>query len=113
MQAVENRGWNGSMKMQKPLFGHGPPTNKFSAAMRLRQLGTTQSVTFLAPPEVYCGIVDLRLAHTREGNVPALNVLLISKCYGSGWLRLSSKRLPPLVLLFGPQNSRQHFLISG
>ncbi|KAI3549226.1 hypothetical protein CABS03_12069 [Colletotrichum abscissum] len=29
------------------------------AAMRLRQLGTTQSVTFFAPPEVYQSIVDL------------------------------------------------------
>ncbi|KAM3439603.1 hypothetical protein MY4824_002595 [Beauveria thailandica] len=33
------------------------------AAMRLRQLGTTQSVAFLAPPEVYRGILDLRVAH--------------------------------------------------
>ncbi|TDZ35090.1 hypothetical protein C8035_v009994 [Colletotrichum spinosum] len=30
------------------------------AAMRLRQLGTTQSVTFFAPPEVYQSILDLR-----------------------------------------------------
>ncbi|ATY61665.1 very large low complexity [Cordyceps militaris] len=30
------------------------------AAMRLRQLGTTQSVAFLAPPEVYRAILDLR-----------------------------------------------------
>ncbi|KAM3508890.1 hypothetical protein MY11210_006533 [Beauveria gryllotalpidicola] len=29
----------------------------------LRQLGTTQSVAFLAPPEVYRGILDLRVAH--------------------------------------------------
>ncbi|KAI8296379.1 hypothetical protein K4K59_004011 [Colletotrichum sp. SAR11_240] len=30
------------------------------AAMRLRQLGTTQSVTFFAPPEVYQSILDLQ-----------------------------------------------------
>ncbi|OHE94857.1 hypothetical protein CORC01_09875 [Colletotrichum orchidophilum] len=30
------------------------------AAMRLRQLGTTQSVTFFAPPEVYQSIIDLQ-----------------------------------------------------
>ncbi|KAF2396522.1 hypothetical protein EJ06DRAFT_222752 [Trichodelitschia bisporula] len=30
------------------------------AAMRLRQLGTTQSVTFFAPPEVHQSILDLR-----------------------------------------------------
>lgn len=34
--------------------------------MRLRQLGTTQSVAFLAPPEVFQGILDLRMAHTQE-----------------------------------------------
>lgn len=30
------------------------------AAMRLRQLGTTQSITFFAPPEVHHSILDLR-----------------------------------------------------
>ncbi|KAL2761066.1 hypothetical protein ACRALDRAFT_1045793 [Sodiomyces alcalophilus JCM 7366] len=30
------------------------------AAMRLRQLGSTQSVTFVAPPEVYRSVLDLR-----------------------------------------------------
>ncbi|KAK2040736.1 hypothetical protein LZ31DRAFT_603645 [Colletotrichum somersetense] len=30
------------------------------AAMRLRQLGTTQSVTFFAPPEVYQSILDIQ-----------------------------------------------------
>ncbi|KAK0755675.1 hypothetical protein N5P37_011775, partial [Trichoderma harzianum] len=35
------------------------------AAMRLRQLGSTQSVTFVAPPEVYRSILDLRTEHTR------------------------------------------------
>lgn len=34
--------------------------------MRLRQLGTTQSVAFLAPPEVYRSILDVRRAHTHE-----------------------------------------------
>lgn len=28
--------------------------------MRLRQLGTTQSVTFFVPPEVHQGIADLQ-----------------------------------------------------
>ncbi|KAH7121598.1 hypothetical protein EDB81DRAFT_605619, partial [Dactylonectria macrodidyma] len=32
------------------------------AAMRLRQLGSTQSVAFIAPPEVYQSIIDLRPA---------------------------------------------------
>lgn len=36
-----------------------------TAAMRLRQLGSTQSVTFVAPPEVYRSILDLRTEHTR------------------------------------------------
>lgn len=31
-----------------------------AAAMRLRQLGTTQSVVFFAPPEVHQGILDLQ-----------------------------------------------------
>ena len=30
------------------------------AAMRLRQLGTTQAVTFFIPPEVHQNIADLR-----------------------------------------------------
>ncbi|KAJ4211923.1 hypothetical protein NW759_012210 [Fusarium solani] len=33
------------------------------AAMRLRQLGSTQSVAFVAPPEVYQGILRLRSAY--------------------------------------------------
>jgi hypothetical protein len=33
------------------------------AAMRLRLLGKSQSVTFFAPPEVHQGIVDIRNAH--------------------------------------------------
>lgn len=40
--------------------------NTLTAAMRLRQLGTTQSVAFLAPPEVYRSILDVRRAHTHE-----------------------------------------------
>lgn len=31
--------------------------------MRLRQLGSTQSIAFVAPPEVYQSIIDLRLGH--------------------------------------------------
>ncbi|KAK5999276.1 hypothetical protein PT974_01669 [Cladobotryum mycophilum] len=38
------------------------------AAMRLRQLGSTQSVAFMAPPEVYRSIIDARSAHI--GNQP-------------------------------------------
>lgn len=34
-----------------------------SAAMRLRQLGSTQSVSFVAPPEVYQSILRLRSAY--------------------------------------------------
>ncbi|KAJ4329354.1 hypothetical protein N0V84_000249 [Fusarium piperis] len=34
------------------------------AAMRLRQLGTTQSVSFVAPPEVYQSILRLRKTYT-------------------------------------------------
>ena len=36
------------------------------AAMRLRQLGSTQSVTFFAPPEVHQSILDLRRGQIRE-----------------------------------------------
>ncbi|KAI8716467.1 hypothetical protein NCS52_00940700 [Fusarium sp. LHS14.1] len=35
------------------------------AAMRLRQLGTTQSVSFVAPPEVYQSILRLRTTYSR------------------------------------------------
>ena len=38
----------------------------FKAAMRLRQLGTTQSVVFLAPPEVHQSILDLRRNNLRD-----------------------------------------------
>lgn len=33
------------------------------AAMRLRQLATTQSIAFVAPPEVYTSVLSLRSAH--------------------------------------------------
>lgn len=32
----------------------------FSAAMRLRQLGTTQVISFFIPPEVHQSIADLQ-----------------------------------------------------
>ncbi|TQV93180.1 P-loop containing nucleoside triphosphate hydrolase [Cordyceps javanica] len=38
------------------------------AAMRLRQLGTTQSVVFLASPEVHYAMLDLRLAHVNNAS---------------------------------------------
>ncbi|KAK2596613.1 hypothetical protein QQS21_006289 [Conoideocrella luteorostrata] len=40
------------------------------AAMRLRKLGTTQSVAFIAPPEVYRSIIDVRAAHIQECSTP-------------------------------------------
>ncbi|KAH7121751.1 hypothetical protein B0J13DRAFT_599348 [Dactylonectria estremocensis] len=43
------------------------------AAMRLRQLGSTQSVSFVAPPEVHQSIVDLRSAHSRDANDRPVN----------------------------------------
>ncbi|KAF4502839.1 very large low complexity [Fusarium agapanthi] len=36
------------------------------AAMRLRQLATTQSITFVAPPEVYTSVLSLRSVHSPE-----------------------------------------------
>lgn len=36
------------------------------AAMRLRQLGTTQSVVFVAPPEVHQSILDLRKKRSKD-----------------------------------------------
>ena len=38
-----------------------------SAAMRLRQLGSTQSITFFAPPEVHQSILDFR--NKRHGDL--------------------------------------------
>lgn len=43
-----------------------------AAAMRLRQLGTTQSVAFLAPPEVYRSMLDVRRSHTQESSRPLM-----------------------------------------
>jgi hypothetical protein len=43
------------------------------AAMRLRQLATTQSVSFVAPPEVYASVFSLRSAHSRK--IAALQIL--------------------------------------
>ena len=40
--------------------------NTFIAAMRLRQLATSQSVTFFAPPEVHQSILDLRQKKTGD-----------------------------------------------
>lgn len=34
--------------------------------MRLRQLGTSQSITFFIPPEVHQVILDLRRKSTRD-----------------------------------------------
>ncbi|KAM0185118.1 hypothetical protein ACHAPI_012283 [Fusarium lateritium] len=36
------------------------------AAMRLRQLATTQSISFVAPPEVYTSVLSLRSAHNSK-----------------------------------------------
>ncbi|KAM0229983.1 hypothetical protein ACHAPO_009535 [Fusarium lateritium] len=36
------------------------------AAMRLRQLATTQSISFVAPPEVHTSVLSLRSAHNSE-----------------------------------------------
>ncbi|KAI6756012.1 hypothetical protein HG530_011748 [Fusarium avenaceum] len=40
------------------------------AAMRLRQLATTQSVSFIAPPEVYTSVLSLRSTHSRNVAAP-------------------------------------------
>ncbi|KAH8698926.1 hypothetical protein BGW36DRAFT_406791 [Talaromyces proteolyticus] len=66
------------------------------AAMRLRQLGTTQSVTFIAPPEVHQSIMDTR---QRGLNLPidssdVLRWLLIQTCN-------SNKDLQPLYFAQG------------
>ncbi|EFQ97651.1 hypothetical protein MGYG_00689 [Nannizzia gypsea CBS 118893] len=54
------------------------------AAMRLRQLGTTQSITFFAPPEVHHSILDSRKIHPSIP-VSAADVvywLLVQTCIG-------------------------------
>jgi hypothetical protein len=47
------------------------------AAMRMRLLGKTQSITFLSPPEVHQSILDLRSAANAPGNVPVCSVDVI------------------------------------
>ncbi|KAJ9255026.1 hypothetical protein DTO207G8_3210 [Paecilomyces variotii] len=45
------------------------------AAMRLRQLGTTQSITFIAPPEVHQSILDIR-QKGRTGYINSYDVIV-------------------------------------
>lgn len=45
--------------LKLPLRARGALTLTNTAAMRLRQLGTTQSITFFAPPEVHQSIIDV------------------------------------------------------
>jgi hypothetical protein len=54
------------------------------AAMRLRQLGTTQSVTFVAPPEVHQSILDLRKLGPNDqvSSKDIIHWLLDSTCQG-------------------------------
>ncbi|EAW10826.1 uncharacterized protein ACLA_053000 [Aspergillus clavatus NRRL 1] len=44
---------------------HQTKDHTVQAAMRLRQLGTTQSITFVAPPEVHQSILDVRRQNKR------------------------------------------------
>jgi hypothetical protein len=59
-------------------------TNCFLAAMRLRQLATTQSVVFLAPPEVNQSILDLRnkTAGDHIDSTDVIHWLLEQTCNG-------------------------------
>ncbi|KAF5691719.1 hypothetical protein FCIRC_297 [Fusarium circinatum] len=58
--------------LKLPLYAQGAVTLGISstkdqitqAAMRLRQLATTQSIAFVAPPEVYTSVLSLRSAHS-------------------------------------------------
>jgi hypothetical protein len=58
--------------LKLPTYAHGALTLGISstkdqivqAAMRLRQLATTQSISFVAPPEVYTSVLSLRSAHS-------------------------------------------------
>ncbi|KAF7550098.1 hypothetical protein G7Z17_g5937 [Cylindrodendrum hubeiense] len=52
------------------------------AAMRLRQLGTTQSVTFFVPPEVHQGIADLqgKTIHDHVDSADVIEWLLDNTC---------------------------------
>ncbi|KAF3491028.1 uncharacterized protein GIQ15_00545 [Arthroderma uncinatum] len=54
------------------------------AAMRLRQLGTTQSITFFAPPEVHQSILDSRQkpSFVPVDSVDVVYWLLIQTCIG-------------------------------
>ncbi|PFH62337.1 hypothetical protein XA68_14064 [Ophiocordyceps unilateralis] len=59
------------------------------AAMRLRQLATTQSILFCAPPEVYRSVVDLR-RKWHEATIDSLDVvhwLLEQTCLGNDQLQ--------------------------
>ncbi|KAF5639084.1 hypothetical protein F52700_4254 [Fusarium sp. NRRL 52700] len=58
--------------LKLPIYSQGAVTLGISstkdqitqAAMRLRQLATTQSIAFVAPPEVYTSVLSLRSAHS-------------------------------------------------
>ncbi|KAF5539467.1 hypothetical protein FMEXI_8957 [Fusarium mexicanum] len=58
--------------LKLPIYAQGAVTLGISstkdqitqAAMRLRQLATTQSIAFVAPPEVYTSVLSLRSAHS-------------------------------------------------
>ncbi|KAF5250791.1 hypothetical protein FANTH_4063 [Fusarium anthophilum] len=58
--------------LKLPMYAQGAVTLGISstkdqitqAAMRLRQLATTQSIAFVAPPEVYTSVLSLRSAHS-------------------------------------------------
>ncbi|KAF4435229.1 very large low complexity [Fusarium acutatum] len=58
--------------LKLPIYAQGAVTLGISstkdqitqAAMRLRQLATTQSIAFVAPPEVYTSVLSLRPAHS-------------------------------------------------
>ncbi|KAL6705011.1 hypothetical protein ACN47E_007414 [Coniothyrium glycines] len=79
------------------------------AAMRLRLLGETQSVTFFAPPEVHQGIVDC--LH-RSGIQPGLNKNGVHRITSAGVLQwvfaLTCDKLEQLETLYISQGS--HFL---
>lgn len=80
-------------------------TNSSAAAMRLRRLSTTQSVMFLAPPEVYQSIPDLRTKTfpNRKVSVDSFDVVV--------WLLENScanvEQLYPLFIAQGTDFSRR------
>ncbi|KAG5659115.1 hypothetical protein KAF25_000317 [Fusarium avenaceum] len=51
--------------LKLPPYAQGAVTLGITA-MRLRQLATTQSVSFIAPPEVYTSVLSLRSTHSRN-----------------------------------------------